>query len=238
MGLFLVVSRIISKDKIVRFFLVISCLLLSSSAVYASVPTLPRLFFSYSWLYDNVACEMTPVDASWAKEIEEKTEHFAMIWSERGPALFQVLFNYTNVGFSRKEMTATFSVCPKKPSLSTPLAFNMTKYLKSYMGETPVKGDDVFVDLIFHELIHNWLVENLKSSEMINKYKNENMVVRNHMHLMAIQKFVYSELNRSDLVLMLDKMYKAIGGDYARSWEIVGTEGEIIFMQELSVQKK
>ena len=34
---------------------------------------------------------------------------------------------------------------------------------------------------------------------------------------------------------MLDKKNKRIGGDYARAWEIVQTEGHLAFINELPI---
>lgn len=206
--------------------------IITMSASYASAPEVPRLFFSYSWLYDSVVCEQNPPEAKWMDEIEERTEYFSSLWASRGPELFKVLFDQTGLGFSRKEMTATFSICPRKPSYSDPLIINMTRYLNSCMSPKPALGDEDFIDLVFHEVLHTWVVENLENSQLRRKYKDEAPSVRNHMHLMAIQKFVYSKLNRPDLIIMLDTTYARIGGTYARAWEIVQIEGIEAFMQE------
>ncbi len=212
--------------------LVLAFLFFSILTAHASSPELPRLFFSYSWLYDSVVCEQKPPETKWMEEIEERTESFSNLWAQRGPELFKVLFDRTGLEFSRKEMTASFSVCPRKPSYSDPLILNMTVYLNSYMSPKPAFGDDDFVDLVFHEVLHTWVVEHLDNSQLRRKYKDEAPSVKNHMHLMAIQKYVYSSLGRADLIKMLDETYAKIGGTYARAWEIVQIEGFEAFMLE------
>ncbi|HXH74712.1 MAG TPA: hypothetical protein VNJ08_07085 [Bacteriovoracaceae bacterium] len=211
--------------------LMVALLFCLISTAHASTPELPRLFFSYSWLYDSENCVNAPEEI-WMAEIEERTESFSELWHVRGQELFKVLFDHTGLGFSRKEMTATFSVCPKKASFSNPLVLSMTPYLNSYMRPKPAYGDDAFVDLVFHELLHTWVVEHLEKSELRAKYKEETPSVRNHMHLMAIQQFVYLKLGREDLVSMLNRLYAKIGSSYARSWEIVQIEGFEAFMNE------
>lgn len=208
------------------------------SVAHSSEPTMPQLFFSYSWLYDSVVCEKTPVEPKWQAELDDKGESFERIWNEKGPILFKVLFDHTGLGFSRKEMTATFSVCPGKPSYSSPLVFNMTRFLDSYMSPKLSLGENEFVDLVFHELLHTWVVEHLENSQLRIKYKSELPSVKNHMHLMAIQKFVYLNLGRPDLVAMLEANYARIGGAYARSWEIVQAEGYETFLNEFPVTTK
>ena len=214
--------------SVILFFAVIS-------SAHATSPEVPKIFFSYSWLYDITVCEQTPPNANWVDEIRMKSNRFSDLWSAKGPELFGILFNKTGLGFSRKEMTATFSVCPKKASYSNPLVLNMTRYLESYMSPKLAFSDDDFVDLVFHELLHTWVVENLKNSELLRKYKDEMPTVKNHMHLMAIQKFVYSKLGRTDLVNQLDRIYSKMGGTYARSWEIVQIEGDDVFVMEFPV---
>lgn len=87
--------------------LILAFLFINIFSARASSPELPRLFFSYSWLHDSVVRQLNPPEAKWMDEIE-------------------VLFDRTGLGFSRKEMTASFSVCPRKPSYSDPLVLNMT----------------------------------------------------------------------------------------------------------------
>ncbi len=220
-----------------KYFL-LTFILFSSINAFAENANLVRLFFSYSWLYDGQLCPATEsnpraIDPKWVLEIEERAENFSKIWLEKSPILFKTLFDRTGLGFSRKEMTATFSVCPKKMSYSDPLVLNMTRFLDSYPTHpNPDKTEEGFVDLVFHELLHTWVDENLKNSILLKKYKDENASVRNHLHLMAIQQFVYLKLGRPDMVSKVEKNYKIIGGTYARSWEIVQIEGYLTFMNE------
>lgn len=205
------------------------------NTVLASELRIPDLYFSYSRLYDSVVCEQTPPRPVWIAELKEKMPHLDEVWTKRGPELFKVLFDQTGAGFSRKEMDATFSLCPGKASYSSPLVFNATRFLNSFMNRSFT--DDEFSDLVFHELTHLWLVENLKNSDLRFKYKDEAPVVRNHLHLMAIQKFVYIKLGRPDLIAMLDRKYKSFGGAYVRAWEIVQLEGFEAFIKELPQRK-
>lgn len=200
-------------------------------------PTVPKLFFEYSWLYD-ANCAVTPerkIDPAWAAEARARTADFEKTWTKSGPVFFGKVFEIFQVGFKRKELTATLSVCPA-PSYSNPLVLNVTRYLKSYMGDKPVRSDDSFADLVTHELLHTWLVENFKwRSPLIEKYQAEESTVRNHLHLMAMQKYIYTELERADLLAMIDKQYRNIPSPaYNRAWQIVSDiEGHEAFIAEL-----
>lgn len=209
----------------------------------SEAPQAPKLFFEYSWLYDE-NCSNTPdrkIDPAWSKEAQAKTGEFTKAWNRSGPTLYGKLFEAFGKGFSRKEMTATLSVCPTH-SYSNPLVLNINKYLVSYTdqsanfkGQTVEIGDS-FAALVFHELLHTWVGENVGSSTpLLEKYKNEDPVVRNHLHVMALQKFVYVELGRKDLLKMLNKQYTTMpSADYRRAWAIVDQiEGYEKFIAEV-----
>lgn len=200
---------------------------------FAQTSPVPTLFFSYSWLYDSM-CANTPerkIEDSWVAEARTKVPEFTATWNQFGPTLFGKVFEIFGFGFSRKEMTATLSVCPV-PSYSDPLVLNVTRYLKSYMGEKPVAPPEAFADLVFHELLHTWVVEHTDwPTAMIQKYQQEQQVTRNHLHLMAVQKLVYQKLNNEDMLKRIEEQYNRNPG-YKRAWEIVALEGTEAFTAE------
>lgn len=197
----------------------------------------PKLFFGYSRLYDGV-CSQAPgkiIDPTWAQEAEKKTQDFESMWLAEAPSMMAKLFDLFGLGFQRKEMTATLSVCPKSPSTSDPLVLAVNTYLKSYMGDKPVRQGYQFADLVFHELLHTWVRENLSwPSPLYEKYINEPPVVRNHLHLMAVQQYVYLKMGRKDLSDWIDLSYSKMPfPEYNRAWEIVTQiEGAQPFIDE------
>jgi len=157
------------------------------------------------------------------------------VWNKSGPILFGKVFETFGRGFKRKEITATVSVC-QAPSYSNPLVLNVNRFLKSYMGTRPVRSDESFADLVFHEMLHTWVTENMTwPTPLTTKYGNEERTVTNHLHLMALQKFVYTELGRADLLRMIDDQYRNMSAPaYNRAWEIVSTiEGYEAFIAEI-----
>jgi len=195
----------------------------------------PTLFFKYSHLYDGICSANDPITEEWAREAQEKELEFSNIWTAEAPQLFQQLFLDFNKGFLRKELTATLSVCAKAPSFSDPLVLNVTRFLKSYMKDKPVRPNYVFVDLVFHELLHTWLVENLKQPTPLSvKYKNEPRSLVAHLHLIALQIHIYTKLKRSDLLQWIEDYYPNMQGVYPHAWEIVTkTEGHQAFIDEV-----
>lgn len=221
----------------IGFFL----LLFLSIQLNAAELAYPRLYFSYSSLYDNV-CSQAPdkvIDPLWVNEAIDQEQAFENMWLAEAPTLMSKLFELFDLGFQRKEMTATLSVCPNTPSYSNPLILNVTRHLKSYMQDKPVRQAYQFADLVFHELLHTWVKENLPwPSPMFEKYKAEVPVVRNHLHLMAVQQYVYTKLNRKDLLDWIDLSYsKMPDKNYNRAWEIVSKiEGYQVFVEEFQKQ--
>ncbi|WP_413574674.1 hypothetical protein ACLVWU_10630 [Bdellovibrio sp. HCB290] len=196
-----------------------------SVSSYSAELSYPKLFFSYSSLYDGV-CSQAPgktINTAWSQEAFAKTQEFESMWLAEAPAFMAKLFELFNKGFQRKEMTATLSVCPQSPSTSDPLILVVNTYLKSYMGDKPVQQGYQFADLVFHELLHTWVRENIPfPSPLYEKYKNEPPVVRNHLHLMAVQQYVYLKLGRKDLAEWIDHLYSKMPSPaYNRAWEIV-----------------
>ena len=202
-------------------------------------PRSPRLFFSYSYLYDSI-CGQAPgknVQAAWSEEADQRTPQFEAWWRAEEATLTHELFKLYGLGFSRTELTATLSACPRSSSTSDPLVLVVNRYLKTYHPEFPSETRGfIFADQVFHELLHNWLGEHRpETTRLLEKYKNEEQIVKNHLHLMAMQKDIYTELGRTDLLLWLEQQYSR-GPDpaYRRAWEIVNRlEGYQSFVFEL-----
>ncbi len=99
----------------------------------------------------------------------------------------------------------------------------MHGYLDPNAWICSVNREDGFTVLVFHELLHCWVDDNINgTSPLLTKYHNEHCEVRSHIHLMAIQKMVYTNINRPDIVEMLDQSYRHLClPTYRRAWEIV-----------------
>jgi len=208
-------------------------LLALAFAFVAHAQSYPKLFFSYSSLYDaNCPAEMRPSPAA-VEEILTRTGEFAAAWQAQGPALMAALFNLTGKGFSRSELTATLSGCRDLPSISDPLVLNVTRYLRIERGAR-ARNLDQFVDLVFHEMLHTWVGENLpRQTQLLHKYADESRLVRSHLHLMALQVMVYRRAGRTDLLSWIEVFYPSMSGEYPRAWEIVQVEGAEAFFAEL-----
>jgi hypothetical protein len=220
-------------------FLAVALSALLGTAASAEVHY-PKLFFRYSFLYDNVCSPDTPVPAAYATEATNRESEFTAIWESEAPALFHRLFAdfHFKKGFTRKELSATLSACAPKSSASYsyPLIINVSNYLNSFSGGHP-RETYKFANTVFHELLHTWVNENLKRPSPLQvKYKDENSSVLSHLHVMALQIMVYKELNKQEWLnwITYDCTHNTGTPVYGRAWEIVNSEGYQAFIDELN----
>lgn len=201
---------------------------------------IPRIYFSYGILFDQV-CEglsKQTIPSPAKMEGSKKINEFISVWEKNSPDFFKVLLLKVGRGFKRSEESVTLTSC-NVPGVSDPIIIPLKRWLVSLGGHEPMYG---FSDVVFHELLHRYLASNFDANKslLLKKYKKESPQVLAHLHLMALQKMIYTELNRQELIAWLDHDYnQLIGGDYKRAWEIVNViEGQKVFVDELPAMIK
>ncbi len=77
--------------------------------------------------------------------------------------------------------------------------------------------------MIFHELLHILLTDNYKAwpTNMISSVKTDDRTIQSHLHLMSLQRAVYSSLNDKETISLVTDWYKRIGGAYNKTWELI-----------------
>ncbi|MBI1859348.1 MAG: hypothetical protein HYR96_00315 [Deltaproteobacteria bacterium] len=193
------------------------------------------------WIFDMDCQAKTgfKIDPAWQFEAIQKEREFQEAWNKNAKDLIETAQTEAGRIFQRSELDVTLSVCNFTP-MARPFIMTVKLYLDSYAKSSGKEKWTLgrFVVLTHHELIHHLLdnTENLEFrafSALSQKYKAENPNVLAHTHLMAVQKAVYVDLERTDLLNDTNAVYAHIGGDYARSWEIVNSEGTDPFLFEL-----
>lgn len=78
-------------------------------------------------------------------------------------------------------------------------------------------------DTIFHELLHIFLFAHpIENSDLLRQHAEENVRVKNHLHLLALQKAVLMKVGQSAQLKELISNDSALpGGYYKRAWDIV-----------------
>ncbi len=218
--------------------LFIALLLICMTAKAQTGQQYPRLFFKYSWLFENICSPLSPPPRIWRQEAIAKEQKFQDLWEAAAPKLFKGLFErYPNRPFERKELTATLSVCPRLIPVGEPLILNVVHFLDSYTTDEGgrKRPPEAFTWMVFHELMHTWLRRYLKSSELVNgKYAAESDVVKDHLHLMALEIVLFEEAGLKDQQKWIEAFYPiAGGGNYHRAWDLVRKIGPKKILREL-----
>lgn len=112
------------------------------------------------------------------------------------------------------------------------LFINVRKYLPSVTNRAP---DWLFVETLFHELMHTYVQPVNAVSALRKKYADESPICLNHLHVMALEKFVLLKLGKTEELKRIGADYQSTHPPpYKRAWEIVNTiEGYQRFINEL-----
>ncbi len=197
----------------------------------------PRVELVYQHVPFDLFCEQwrnTKIEQSWKEEIESKIAAYQEFWNKEAPLLLEAVVSEVGKPFQRKEMLAVLTLCPIS-SMSTPLVIGIGRFL-----DGPTQGNPrpvfLFSAELFHELLHTYIRPfPPPNSKLMEKYKNEPILVQTHLHLMAVMKQVYLKLGRSEqLKEIIARDGAAPNPAYRRAWQIVNDiEGHQAFVAEL-----
>ena len=188
---------------------------------------------------EDVSCAKSPIKEEWKAELLAREPEFISLWEAEGPRLLAATESISGKEFPSQEITARLTLC-NLPSESFPEAgrvtINMRYALRSFTPE-PVSMR-YKVNTLFHELLHSFLERHpIANSALLKEHASEDERVRDHLHLLALQKAVLLKLNQGDTlkeVIAVDSMLP--GGYYKRAWELVNaTDTEYVkYVAELS----
>jgi hypothetical protein len=192
----------------------------------SSQATLLRVKVHYNPTED-LACSLptgSSIKEEWKAELLSREPEFLRIWEAQGPRCLAATEAISGKKFPSQEIVARLTLC-NSPSESFPetgrVTINMRFALKSFTPE-PVSMR-YKVDTLFHELLHIFLNRHpIKNSVLLKEHATEDERVRDHLHLLALQKAVLLRLNEPDAlkeVIAVDSVLP--GGYYKRAWELV-----------------
>jgi hypothetical protein len=193
-------------------------------------------------VFDRVAptfLKETP-DTAWVHEAARRLPEFQAAWDREGRAYLDAALQLVRLDFPYREMQATLTVSSVY-SMSDPLLINVRPFLASTQatGVTPV-GLDHFCESVFHELMHHYTRPVFRVSALRRKYASDTEVVRDHLHVMALEVVVLTRLGKSEELAYLDRLYrdrKSSPPGYARAWQIVRDEGPEAFLSEFALAR-
>ena len=224
---------------------------------------IPRVSFVHSGLIEGYCSAVSDVKPNPAvlEEIDSRIGEFEAAWAKDGPRLMAGTVEIVGQPYRYRETLATLHGCPDLPSFSMPLLIAAARYTKAWanqpgpreavagIGGISIQGPRArrevspmssFTYTVWHEGAHRYVqdIVRLGSSQttpLLRKYAGEPPVVRNHLHLLAIEKLLYTRLGR-DLERQKRIAYyrESSANPYVRAYEIVDQEGADRFVAELA----
>ena len=212
--------------------LAVSLLFATTSALAEPYPRVP---FTFGYLPFDQSCERwtnTRIDPQWYAELQDKIKAFEDAWNREGVPLLEATVAETKKPFRYEEMIVTLTLCPIS-SMSRPLLVNVRPYLDGPTQRHP-RAMHFFVADVFHELLHTYVIgARAAQAPLMARYKDEEPLVKYHLHLDAVMKMAYLKLHREEQlreVIELDSRDAA----YKKAWHIVNDiEGYEAFVREL-----
>jgi hypothetical protein len=217
--------------------------------VQAQTP-IPRLFLEYSQGID-LFCRTRDDYPAWVNQVVrqlptyqaemfQRLPWFQQQWSGFAPQALGAMIKETGVPFQRREYSVALYLCPTTTSMGTPLQINVLYHLQSPLKDIPNLKQPhppyLFLAMVFHELGHKYVeqVQPPPRSKLIQtKYRKEENMTKVHLHLFALQKRVWLKMGWGEQLPFIQKRDAFFGAAYKRAWQIVDSDGEEPFIQEL-----
>jgi hypothetical protein len=196
-------------------------LLLLTPAVLAAPPS-HEVDFQYQKSGDE-SCLGKAVAPAWDLELRERLPEFVSLWRAVGPAMAQAVVKITGQPFAPPSKV-TLTLCETPSNSFFGVTVNMRYALRSFTASpVPLRYK---IDTVFHEMLHQFVSRNTpRDSALLAAYSSESLCVRNHLHLLALQKSVLiaaGEAAELEQVVSLDSLLPS--GCYKRAWAIVNAE--------------
>ena len=224
--------------------LIVLIFILSFSSSVLSSNHTPKIFFNYSFLFERLCPQastqlITKEQKEFVRDFENEASHLYVNQVQKYFKELEITFPKSH--FKRNELTATLTLCREFGSFSEPLTINMHRIAEHKLKNPNSSHYQVmFTEVLFHELLHTWQVENFDfwNLNLIKKYKNENRKVLTHIYLLAIEEYTFRKLNLKDHIKRIQWLYPRMGKDYQRAWSIVQEEGYLSFISDLKLNSK
>jgi hypothetical protein len=177
---------------------------------------------TYSPAFDSAcaALHAERVEDAWKAELTKLLPEYLSAWHDNGPKMLSVAEALTGIQRpKRARVHLTLCSAPSRSFLGT--SVNMRFALKSYT-QTPVPLR-YKQDVQFHELLHLMLDDRVPAgSKMLSAMKGATSCVRNHVHLLALQKAVLIELKQEAALADVIRIDSLLPNDcYRVAWAVV-----------------
>ena len=213
------------------------------SLVFSSVTmaTPPTVTISYSPSLDTTCALVRgyEIKKEWKEELAQNIKRFGGMWAELGPKLLSTIEKITGRPFSGKTIAAHLTLCDLPSQALFGISINM-RYALSSFTKSPVPMR-YKIGVLYHEILHGFVDDHpLGQSPLLAQHQGEAPRVREHLHLLALQKAVYLDLGMKDeLTEVIEIDSQLPGGFYKRAWQVVNQRQDdyLKYVEELKVRE-
>jgi hypothetical protein len=213
--------------------------LLVSAAASAQAPVADLVYDEAA----DAACAQergTPIDPAWQAELRAQLPRLQALWHAQAPAMFEAATRLVGRPLLPSPRPVRLTLCgvPSQSFGGQPLV-SMRYALKSFTPEpVPLR---IKIDTAFHESLHLALATlPAGDSALLRRHEGEPPCVRQHLHLLALQKAVLLALDQPRaLEALMAADAQLPSGCYRRAWAIVGPgpEAHLPFVHELAARR-
>jgi hypothetical protein len=161
-----------------------------------------------------------PIKPEWEAELRARLPEFRRLWEFHAPQLSRAVTRLTGKPFTPSGVIS-LTLCDTPSNSFGGVTVNMRYALRAYVAApAPLRYK---VDTAFHEMLHSFVALQVpRNSTLLAAMPRESVCVRNHVHLLALQKAVLLDLGETEAlaqVIAIDSQLPS--GCYRRAWSHV-----------------
>jgi hypothetical protein len=212
-------------------------------------PPVPRVEFAFPRLIERYCSAVSPRPPAEEvmAEIARRLPELAAYWEREGPVLLEESRRVTGRPYHFAETQAVLHGCEDLTSMSQPLLIAAAPYTDAWERRPPgasgrprVRRTDAdFAYAVWHELTHRYISRVIAglpgaTTPSRERHAGEDIVVRNHLHLFALEELVWRRLGRGEEFEARRVRILALGDpELTRAYGIVAEEGAEALVAEL-----
>jgi hypothetical protein len=181
-------------------------------------------------VYSEHSDEQCSAKAEWVAELQLRLPEFRSMWEAVGPQMLHTVAALTGKSVDPRPRRVLLTLCNSPSQAVFGLSVNMRFALRSFTAEpVPLRYK---VDTVFHEILHDFVSQHTpRSSPLLSLHKSESQCVRNHLHLLSLQKAVLLSLGQSEALAQVVSIDSQLpSGCYKRAWSLIN-ESENVYEQ-------
>jgi len=166
-------------------------------------------------------CSAAEIKAEWVAELHARLPEFRSMWEAMSPAMLGAVKALTGKSIDPSPRRVLLTLCNSPSQAVFGLSVNMRFALHSFTGEpVPLRYK---ADTVFHEVLHDFVSRQTPiESALLSLHRSESRCVRNHLHLLALQKAVLLSLGESQALAQVVSIDSQLpSGCYKRAWALV-----------------